>query len=386
MYKLIQFKKCGAGMKNLLITVLFVILFSNAWAEDAIKIPVIYGQMKTTVNKYIAAEDLRGALLAADKLNESGGILGKKVEIIDARASNIIEGVVLAKKLVQNKNIYVIIGANTSNLSLAVTPFFQKAGIPTISPISTNPKVTAAGDYIFRACFIDPFQGEIMSEFALKNLKAKTVAIITKIDSVFSRSLTEVFSKSFSTNGKIIYKGKYLSTDSDFTETLNKIKELKPDVVFVPGHGKDVGLLLKQAYSMGIKTTFLGGDGWGKGALGIAGAEAAEGNFFVNHWHVNVDTDLSRNFVEAYYKKFGKSEIAASAALSYDAVMLMAHSISKAGSLNKSEIRNNIANINGYKGVTGTYSFDKQGDPQGKSAVILKYHNGKIIFVESVTP
>lgn len=377
----------GVIMKmNRFTLILILFMFSNALAAETIDIPVFYNQLKTPVASYVSAEDVRGAQIAADELNASGGILGKKVKILDIRALNLIEAVEKAEKVAADPQIPAVVGANISKMSLVIAPVFQKAKIPMITPISTNPMVTETGDYIFRACFIDPFQGQVMANFAINTLNAKTAVILTKTNSLFSKGLSSVFNNAFSKKGRVIWVGNYLSTDADFREMLTKLKELNPDVVFVPGHGKDVGFILKQSYDLKIKSIFLGGDGWGKGALGIAGAEAAEGHFFVNHWHVNVDTQLSKTFRLAYRNKFGDHQIAASAALSYDAVMLIAEAMKSTGSMNRSDIRNAIAKTDRFAGVTGKYTFDKQGDPVDKDAVILGYKNGEIVYVKTVKP
>ena len=375
-------------MKRYLSVLLFLILSltfnGRAVAGDSLKILVVYSQLATSIKTYIASEDIKGATLAVDKINTRGGLMGHKLEIIDFRAPSALEATAEVERILKENDILAVIGANISNLTLALAPIFQEKGIPVISPISTNPDVTLIGDYIFRACFTDPFQGKVMAGFALKDLGAKTAVILTKINSKFSQGLSEYFRQAFSEQGAILWQGRYLIEDNDFSQIIENIKKLNPDVVFVPGHGRDVGLILKQARNMGLKTVFLGGDGWGKGVLGFTGPEAAEGNCFANHWHTDVSDPLSREFKQAYYKKYGENLIASSAALAYDSVMLLADAVERAGSLDRKKIRDALAVTRDLKGITGTYTFDGNGDPIDKDAVILKYQNGRIVYVKTI--
>jgi len=355
-------------------------------ADESVKIAVVFSHAKTAVQAYVAAEDIRGAELAVDAINAQGGLLGRPVEIVETRTSNALQAKTAVAELVQQGNILAVIGSNTSDTSLAVAPDLQEAGIPMISPISTNPRVTVVGDYIFRACFIDPFQGSVMAQFALQDLQATTAVIIKKTNSRFSVGLAEYFRETFSQQGTVLWEGKYLAEDVDFTRILTQVKELQPDVVFLPGHSTDSGLALKQAHAMGLNTTFLGGDGWGKGVLNVAEAEAAEGHYFSNHWHIDVQTPLNRQFVAAYGRKYGETLIAASAPLAYDAMLLLANAVQRAQSFERAAIRDALAATKDLQGITGTYRFDQHGDPIDKQAVILKYEQGEITFVTTFMP
>ena len=356
------------------------------WAEDPVNIMVVYGQSETDIKAYVSAEDIRGATIAVESINARGGLLGRKVALVDTRVINNLAGKAEIAKILEQKTIHAVVGANISNLTMTVAPIFQKAGIPTISPISTNPRVTLVGDYIFRACFTDPFQGKVMARFALQDLGARTAAILVKVNSTFSTSLSRYFKEAFEPEGKIVYEGEYLIEDIEFKDMLANVQRLKPDVVFLPGHGRDSGMILKQARLMGIDTVFLGGDGWGKGVLGVAGPEAAEGNYFSNHWHMDLPTDASRRFVKDYIGRYGEKLIAASAPLAHDAVMLFEDAITRAGSLDGRMIRDALAATRDFQGITGTISFDRNGDPIDKDAVIMKYENGAIKLVKSIKP
>jgi branched-chain amino acid transport system substrate-binding protein len=225
-----------------------------------------------------------------------------------------------------------------------------------------------------------------MAQFAREDLNANTAVILRKADSEFSMGLSDYFKQAFLEHGTILWEGKYLGNDTDFSSILQKVKELTPDVVFVPGHGRDSALILKQANAMGIQATFLGGDGWGKGMLNIAGAETVEGHYFSGHWHPDIETPLAQEFMERYQHKYGETRVATSAALAYDATLLLADAITRAQSLNQQKIRDALAATNNFHGVTGPITFDEHGDPVKKQGVILKYHQGEIVFVKTITP
>ena len=354
-------------------------------ADDSVQIYVTYGQRPTEIAQFITAEDMRGASIAAEEINENGGVFGRKLTLIDGVGSDSGSLVEKTMALIEKDEITAVVGGNSSNLSKMLGPLFQEAGIPMVSPIASHPDVTAIGDYIFRMCFTDPMQGTLMAVFAREELAAKRAVILKTADSTYSVSLAEFFSKEFSKNGSIIWTGSFLGDDCDFEDLLEKVKTLKPDVV-VPGLGQDTGRILRQARSMEIDTVFLGGDGWGKGTLGIAGADAAEGNYYINHWHKDAAGSENEDFVLRYQKKYGEDKIAASAALAYDAVYLIADAIDRAGSLDRARIRDELARTKGFEGITGTITFDAQGDPIGRQGVILCYRNGEIRFVKTVSP
>jgi branched-chain amino acid transport system substrate-binding protein len=279
-----------------------------------------------------------------------------------------------------------VIGANLSDWSLAIAPILQEAGVVMISPISTNPAVTKVGSFIFRACFTDPSQGRLMARFALRQLAARRAAILKKADSSYSQGLAEQFALAFAEGGTVVWESTYMAGDLHFELLLRHLEERAPDVVFVPGHGPDVGRILKQAHYLGIETRFLGGDGWGKGVLGFSGSKAAEGHYFSNHWHQDVANQASRSFVKAYRERYREPLIASSAALAYDALLLLEDAVVRAGSLDRAAVRGALAATRGFQGVTGELSFDANGDPVKKEAVIQRYESGEIVLVGSFRP
>lgn len=374
-------------MKRTIFLWLFNFIILSLSAQEPIRIFVSYSQPFIEIEDYVSAEDLRGATLAMERANERGGVLGRPVEIINGRVPNITAGKELSVALLQSQQDFsAVMGANISNLSMLIAPLFQEAGIPMVSPISTHPDLTAMGDYIFRACFTDSFQGRVMASFALNELSARTAVVLTKSTSTFSISLSEFFIESFENQGEVLAQEYYLTEESDYSSMMERVRALDPDVVFVPGHGSDAGMILRQAHNMGLDQIFLGGDGWGKGVLGVASAEAAEGHYFVNHWHSEIDTPQNREFVERYRARYGDGPIAGSAALAYDAFNLILYAMELCGSDDPQCLRDSIASMDNYQGITGVLSFDAQGDPIDKSAVILTYRDGEIHFVESIVP
>jgi len=366
---------------------IFLILAIRLFTAQTITIPVLYGQSTTAVESKITSEDIKGATLAMEEINSRGGLLGKKIELLDCRVESIdLEEIKqLMERIEGVEDLFAVIGANTSGLSLYFAPKFQEKGILMISPISTNPDVTKVGDFIFRACFTDPFQGKVMARFALDELKAQTAVILTKITSDFSVGLSQFFVEEFEKSGTILAQETYLGEAYDFSDILLSVKELNPDVVFVPGHGSDSGLIIKQAYNMGIDVPFLGGDGWGKGLLGFSTIEAAEGHYFSNHWHKDSENEKSAAFVLRYHQKYGEGLIASSSALAYDAMMLLEEAVKMAGSFSPEAVRDSMNQIRNFEGVTGTYDFTAGRDPFNKEAVILKYHNGEMIYHSTVS-
>lgn len=320
---------------------------------------------------------------AVDELNSRGGILDKQVKILELDNGSTSLGSKQAAQDAVKAEVVAVIGALRSSHSLAAAPILQKAGIPMISPESTNPKVTEVGDYIFRICFIDPFQGEVLAKFAIDDLKAETAATITNANRIFSIGLSEFFEKSFeSAGGEFLYNGDYLDTEADYKEILTTIKDLKPDVIMVPSEVRDSGFIIKQARKMGIDSIFLGPDSWGE-RLFLFANETAEGSYFSTHWHRDMNTEVSKSFVRNYLK-IEESIKRAVIPLTYDSLALLADAIERAGTLDRKIIRDQLAVTEDFEGITGTITFDSIGNPIGKSAVILKLTNNTTVFHKTV--
>jgi len=325
-----------------------------------------------------------GIRFAVDELNQQGGLLGKQVKLLELdNRSTALYSKKVAQKAVQ-ANVIAVFGANWSSNSLAMAPVFQSAKIPMISPFSTNPAVTLVGDYIFRICFIDSFQGIAMAKFAAQDLKAKTAAILINANSRYSEGLADFFSRSFVDNGgKIVLAMDYLQNAEDFHEQLEAVKKVEPDIIFLPGHNADSAQIIKQAREGGLLTPFLGGDGWGIAMYGHAGS-ALQGNYYSGHWHKDNANTRSRQFVAEYENKNGTIK-ESDQALAYDMVFLFADAVRRADSLEPWKIRNALAATRDYPGVTGNITFNANGDPI-KPVVILQFDKGSSRYVKTMRP
>ncbi len=254
-----------------------------------------------------------------------------------------------------------------------------------ISPSSTNVEVTKKGDYVFRVCFIDPYQGRALATFARRDLKAQTAAILVDSRSDYSVGLADAFRAAFeSAGGRIVSELKYAEGDSDFSAQLTAMRPLQPDVLIIPGYYTDAGLIARQARSLGLTATLLGADGWDSPKLVEIGGEAMEGSYISNHYSVDDPSPAVRRFVDAYKAKYA-SEPDSIAALTYDATRLLADAIERAGSTEGKRIRDALASTKDFAGVTGTITMDADRNPV-KPAVILKVEKGRFVFAAAVAP
>ncbi len=327
-----------------------------------------------------------GIQLAVDEVNAAGGVNGKtlKVTALDDQGKP-EEAAVVVTKLITEDKAQVILGEVASSLSLAAAPICQDHKIPMISPSSTNPKVTQVGDYIFRVCFIDPFQGQVMADFAMGALKAKTAAILRDQKSDYSMGLADFFIKRFKDKGgSILADQSYVAGDVDFKSQLTNIREQKPDVIFVPGYYGEVGLIAKQARELGIQAPLLGGDGWDSSKLYEIGGAALDGCYFSSHYSSDSTDPKVQDFVKKYQAKFGEVPDAL-ATLGYDSVGVLAAALKNAKSLDGAGIRDAIAGTKNFAGVTGSISLDADRNAV-KPAVVLKISGGKSSFVTTVNP
>jgi len=327
-----------------------------------------------------------GIKLAVDEINGTGGINGKtlKLTAYDDQGDP-AEAAVVVTKLITQDQVQVVLGEVASSLSLAAAPICQQNKIPMISPSSTNPKVTQVGDYVFRVCFIDPFQGQVMSDFAMKNLKAQTAAILRDQKSDYSMGLADFFVKRFKEKGgTIVSDQSYVAGDVDFKSQLTNIRGQKPDVIFVPGYYGEVGLIAKQARELGVKVALLGGDGWDSSKLYEIGGAALDGCYFSSHYSPESTDPKVQDFVKKYQTKYGQVPDAL-ATLGYDSMGVLAEALKNAKSLGEADIRDAIAATKAYAGVTGSISLDANRDAV-KPAVVLKIENSKASYVTTVNP
>jgi branched-chain amino acid transport system substrate-binding protein len=356
-----------------------------AIAAEPIKIAAIYA--KSGIAGKDNAPSVQMVELSVEEINNQGGLLGRPVELIilDNKSSPIGSSMA-ARKAVQ-LGVQAVIGAAWSSHSLQIAPILQQAKIPMITCSSTNPKVTRFGNYIFRTCFIDSFQAQAMAKFAYTELGARKAIVLEIINEEYSLTLAELFSKSYQQyGGKVILKESYENDAVDFANILKKVKTLHPDVVYVPGYARDSGLLIKQAASMGIQTTFLGGDGWAESLIYDIGGNVLEGNYFSAHWHHNVSFPQSIHMKKMYYQKYKSKIPSMNTPLTYDAVMLLADAINRAGTFDRARIRQALAETKGFQGATGTITFDEHGDPLNKPVIIIKLGKDAPEYFKTIQP
>lgn len=335
---------------------------------------------------------VEGMELAITELNKEG-IDGKKFKLIKYdNKSDAAEATGGATKLTSQDKVSVMVGAATSTNTLAQVQIANDRKIPLITPTGTNADITSkdgkVNDYVFRTCFIDPFQGTVAANFAKDNLKAKTAAIYTDSSSDYSKGLAAAFKEAFTEGGGTIVKEEsFVQKDTDFQATLTNIKSAKPDFVFVPAFYEEVGLILKQARESGINVPFMGGDGWDSPKLiEIAGAEALENTFITNHYSAEDPDEKIQGFVSAFKAKYKDKSPDAFAALGYDTAYFIADAIKRAGGdATPEKIKDALESTDGLALVSGKMKLDENHNPI-KSASILKYVNGEQKFETKVNP
>lgn len=327
-----------------------------------------------------------GTQLAIEEINAAGGVLGKKLELrTEDNLSKAGESANIVNKLIAKDQVVAVLGEVASSRSLEGAPICQQNGVPMISPASTNPKVTETGDYVFRVCFIDPFQGTVMANFAKNSLKAKKVAVFTDVKSDYSKGLAKFFKEGFSQGGEIVAELDYSGGDKDFKAQLTTIKDSQPDAVFVPGYYTDVALIRIQARQLGLDVPFLGGDGWEGADLLTIGKDAVEGDYFSTHYSPDAGSAKGKAFVESYRARYQGKSPDAMAALGYDSAIILADAIRRAGSTEGAKIRDALAATKDFEAVTGTISLNDQRDAV-KAAVILQVQGGAFKYRETVAP
>jgi branched-chain amino acid transport system substrate-binding protein len=330
---------------------------------------------------------INGVLMAADQINQLGGINGRHLDVvIEDDRGRPEEAARLTAKLIDQDKVVAIIGGGTSGNSRAAAPKAQSSHVPLISPSSTDPAVTQTGDYIFRACFVDSFQGEVMASFAANTLKAKRAAILFDFNSPYGRGLTEFFELSFTKlGGEIVSKQSYMQGDADFKGQLSTIKAAEPEVIYIPGYYGDVALIAKQARAMGLVQPLLGGDGWDAPELWQLGGDALNGAYISTHYSADDPSPAIQEFVAAYKQRYGNLIPDAHAALAYDAMRLLVDAITRAGSTDGSRLREALAQTKSYAGVTGVIDMDADRNAV-KPAVVLKLQDLKFIYQEKISP
>ncbi len=326
-----------------------------------------------------------GAKLALKEINDGGGVLGKKLDLVieddqnqAATAPNAIT------KLITQDKVSAVVGTYASKCSIPMAAIAKDSKVVMITPGSTNEKVTTeGGDYVFRACFIDPLQGQVGAKFAAENLKAKKVAMLYDIGNDYCVGISKEFKKNFeSLGGSIAYEKTYNAGESDFKAFLTEIKELNVDVLYLPDNYSTVGLIAKQAREIGMKAPLLGSDSWSDPGLVKVGGDAIEGAYFTDHLSIKSDNAAIKKFVENYKKEYN-SDPSAFSVLSYDSVYIVAEAIKKAGSADSAAIKDAMAKLDADCGTTH-YKFDDKHNPI-KSVVINKVSKGQFEFETEIS-
>ncbi len=327
-----------------------------------------------------------GSQLAFDDINSRGGILGQKVKLlVEDDQSKPEEAGTVVNKLIHQDHVVAMLGHVASSHSLAAAPICQSEKIPMVSPSSTNPRVTQVGNFIFRVCFLDTFQGAVMAKFAYDTLKVRNVAILVDVRSDYSVGLQTFFGQAFKKlGGKVVSEQSYSQGDSDFRAQLTAIKASNPEAIYVPGYYTEVGTIVHQARELGITVPFLGSDGWDSPKLWEIGGTALNGCYFSNHYATDDPNPVVQKFVTDYKAKYNQLPDAL-AALAYDAARILADAMTRAGSTDGEKVRDALASTKDFPGVTGNISINQERNAV-KSAVIVKVENGKYLLTETIKP
>ncbi len=329
----------------------------------------------------------QGVVLALEEINAAGGVLGRKLELsYEDNQTKSGESATAAKKLISRDKVIALIGEVSSGRSLEAAPIAQAAKIPMIAPAATNAKVTQVGNYIFRVCFIDPFQGTVMAKFAKDDLKAKRVAILSSVSNAYSLGLAKYFKETFVPAGGIVATEKNFSEgDKDFRAQLTAVKAANVDAVFVPGYYTESALIVRQARDLGITVPFFGGDGWEDEQLLSIGGEALNGCYYSTHFSAENSDASVRKFVTKYKARWKNEVPGAFSALGYDAVYVLADAITRAGTTDGPKLRDALAATKNFAGASGITTLDQDRNAS-KPATIIAIKGGKLQFHKTVAP
>ncbi len=332
----------------------------------------------------------KAAELLASQVNQAGGLkVGAKSYpiklFIEDNEDKAESAAAAAQKLISQNNVLAILGPNASGNAIPAARICEDARVIMVTPWSTNPKTTEGKKFVFRACFIDDFQGQVMAKFARENLKAPTAAVLYDVASEYNKGIAEYFKQFFeAAGGKVVAFQSYTKDDKDFSSQLTTIKIAAPAVLFLPNYYNEVPLQVQQARRLGITCPIIGSDSWGSQELLHLGGADLEGCFFSTHYAPDIATPTAQKFIQDYEAKYGKKPDDV-AALTYDAGKLLAAAITQAGSLDRQKVRDALASIREFDGVTGKMQFKGTGDPI-KSAVILNIKDGAFKYYSTVQP
>ncbi len=345
-----------------------------------------YGSM-TGAQATFGQSTHNGIMMAADEVNAAGGINGRKIKVLsEDDQSKQEEAANAVTKLISQNSVIAVLGEVASSSSIAAAPICQSNKVPMITPSSTNDAVTKKGDYIFRMCYTDSYQGEALGNYVARDMKVKRAAVLTDVKSDYSTGLAAVFEKTFkSQGGQIVGHQSYANGDSDFRSQLTSLKGTNPDILFVPGYYTDIGQIAAQARDLGMKQPLVGGDGWESPKLIEIGGKALEGSYYSNHYFYGDPAPNVRTFVEKYKQRYGVNPDAL-AALGYDTMKVLADAMKRAPKLDGPTLRDAIAATKNFSGVTGNITLGPDRNPIGKKLVIEEIRNGQLTLKASVDP
>ena len=372
-------------MKTPALLLAAVTLAASAFAAEPIKV----GEFACLTGKdaTFGQSQHKGILLALEEINAAGGVLGRPIELLsEDNQSKPGESATVAKKLLSRDKVVAILGEVTSGRSLEVAPLAQAMKIPMIATGATNAKVTQTGNYVFRVCFIDDFQGVVMAKFAKDDLKATKVATLTSVSSAYSVGLSKVFKETFvAGGGTVVAEQKFNEGDKDFRAQLTAIKASGADAVFVPGYYQEAALVARQARSLGLTLPLFGGDGWESEQLLKIGGDALNGCYYSTHFTPENKDPAVAEFVKKFKARWDNETPDAYAALGYDALYVLAAAIKSSGSTEGPKLREAIAATKNHSGASGVTTIDKDRNAS-KPATIITIKDAKLSFYKTVAP
>lgn len=374
--------------KSLIVMTLFGFALLSACGRAPSSDEILIGEYSslTGTTATFGLSTHRGLLLAVEDVNGAGGIFGRKIKLItEDTQSKPEEAATAVTKLITRNRVAAIIGEVASSRSLAAAPICQRNRIPMVSPASTNPAVTEKGDFIFRVCYIDPFQGEVMARFAYNSLGLRKVALLKDIRNDYSIGLAQFFEISFKKlGGEVIAIQAYSEGDVDFKAQLTALKAADPEAIILPGYYTEAALIAKQARELNMNLPIIGGDGWDSSKLIEIGGKAMDNTFFSTAYTADDPDTIVQKFVARYRKSFGETPDAM-AALGYDAGRILFDAIERCGNVQPECIRDALAKTENFRGVTGTITIGPDRNAR-KPAVIIAVNDNKMSLREIIQP
>jgi branched-chain amino acid transport system substrate-binding protein len=372
------------SLRTVLPVLVAALLAARSHAQDTIKI----GEFASMTGKEATFGQFadKGTRQAIEEVNAAGGVLGRKIELLlEDNQSKPGESATIVKKFISRDKVVAVLGEIVSSRTLEAAPICQNARIPLVSPGATAPEVTMKGDYIFRACFIDPFVGTITAKFARDTLKVRRAAILSSVSSAQSVGLAKFFRERFTAEGgTIVAEQKFSEGDKDFRAQLTAIKATGAEGIFIPAYYTEAALICKQARDLGLTVPLLGTDGWESADFLAIGGAAVEGCYLVTHYSPENQSPLVAAFNARFQQRWGVPSNALSA-LGYDSAMMLIDALKRAGTTDGPKLRDALATTKNFAGVAGTITLDANRNST-KSAVVLTVKHGRFAFLQDVSP